>query len=87
MTGFSASCRKASPFAAPYAIFILIDHGRGSNTPATTEDMHISFSKTKKKAKKVKNYSWLLTIKFCNILDMLEELPTTSTFRCPQHFV
>uniref|UniRef100_A0A2P2J0F3 Uncharacterized protein MANES_15G110500 n=1 Tax=Rhizophora mucronata TaxID=61149 RepID=A0A2P2J0F3_RHIMU len=32
MTGFSASWRKASPFAAPNAIFILVDHGRGSNT-------------------------------------------------------
>jgi hypothetical protein len=51
MTGFSASCRKASPFAAPYAIFILIDHGRVSNTPATTEDMHISITKTKKPKK------------------------------------
>lgn len=37
MTGFSASWRKASPFAAPNAIFILMDQGRGSNTPATME--------------------------------------------------
>lgn len=38
MTGFSASWRKASPFAAPNTIFILIDHGMGSNTPATEGD-------------------------------------------------
>jgi hypothetical protein len=39
MTGFSASWRNASPFAAPNAIFILMDHGIGSNTPATKEEL------------------------------------------------
>lgn len=33
MTGFSASWRKASPFAAPMAIFILVDHGREIEYP------------------------------------------------------
>lgn len=40
MTGFFASWRKASPFAAPNAIFILIAHERGSNT--STKDTHSS---------------------------------------------
>jgi len=33
MTGFFASCRKARPFAAPAAIFILVDHGNDAVYP------------------------------------------------------
>lgn len=40
MTGFSASCRNASPFAAPNAIFILVNQERGSKTPGTVENYH-----------------------------------------------
>uniref|UniRef100_A0A2P2R228 Uncharacterized protein n=1 Tax=Rhizophora mucronata TaxID=61149 RepID=A0A2P2R228_RHIMU len=31
MTGFSASCKKASPFAAPIAIFSLVPHGNDTD--------------------------------------------------------
>lgn len=34
ITGLSASCRKANPFAAPKAIFILVDHGKVVEYPA-----------------------------------------------------
>jgi hypothetical protein len=40
MTGFSASCRKARPFAAPRAIFILVDHGSDTEYPAHQEIRH-----------------------------------------------
>jgi len=33
MTGFSAPCRKASPLAAPVAIFNLVPHGRDTESP------------------------------------------------------
>lgn len=33
ITGFFASWRKASPLAAPKAIFILIDHGSETENP------------------------------------------------------
>ena len=33
ITGLSASCRKARPFAAPNAIFILVDHGKVAEYP------------------------------------------------------
>jgi len=33
MTGFFASCKKARPFAAPTAIFILVDHGNDVEYP------------------------------------------------------
>lgn len=33
ITGFSASWRKATPFAAPTAIFILVDHGSDTEYP------------------------------------------------------
>lgn len=33
ITGLSASCRKARPFAAAKAIFILADHGKGAEYP------------------------------------------------------
>lgn len=33
MTGFFASCKKARPFAAPTAIFILVDHGKDAEYP------------------------------------------------------
>lgn len=36
MTGFSASWRKARPFAAPSAIFIRVDHGSDTEYPATS---------------------------------------------------
>lgn len=49
MTGFSASCRKASPFAAPNAIFILMYHERGSSTPATGDTMYIDIKASEKK--------------------------------------
>lgn len=34
MTGFSAPCRKASPLAAPIAIFNLVPHGNDIEIPA-----------------------------------------------------
>lgn len=34
ITGLSSSCRKASPLAAPNAIFILVDHGKAAAYPA-----------------------------------------------------
>jgi len=33
ITGCSASWRKAKPFAAPTAIFILVDHGSDAENP------------------------------------------------------
>lgn len=38
MTGFSASWRKARPFAAPTAIFILVDHGNDTEYPLNPEN-------------------------------------------------
>ena len=36
MTGFSASCKKERPLAAPSAIFILDDHGNETEYPVIT---------------------------------------------------
>ena len=40
ITGFSASWRKPRPFAAPRAIFILVDHGSDTEYPAKPNDRH-----------------------------------------------
>jgi len=42
MTGFFASCRKARPFAAPAAIFILVDHGNDAVNPASEKKLKFS---------------------------------------------
>lgn len=39
ITGFSDSWRKARPFAAPRAIFILVDHGSDAEYPKNPESM------------------------------------------------
>jgi hypothetical protein len=43
MTGFSSSWRKASPFAAPTAIFSLVNQGKAAEYPASiqTRQEHI----------------------------------------------
>lgn len=42
MTGFFASCRKARPFAAPAAIFILVDHGNDAVNPVIRKKIKFS---------------------------------------------
>ena len=42
ITGFSASWRKARPFAAPSAIFILVDHGSDTEYPEIKNNILIS---------------------------------------------
>jgi len=55
ITGFSASsCKKAKPLAAPRAIFILMDQGRGKDPANIFEKTHFS---------KPQNY----TLKFATI--------------------
>jgi len=38
MTGFSDSWRKARPFAAPTAIFVLADHGNDTEYPKNSKN-------------------------------------------------
>jgi len=42
MTGFFASCRKARPFAAPAAIFILVDHVNDAVNPVSRKKLRFS---------------------------------------------
>jgi hypothetical protein len=44
MTGFSAPCKKASPLAAPIAIFILVPHGNVVDTPNDTKEIRSTSS-------------------------------------------
>lgn len=43
MTGFSASCRKARPLAAPKAIFTLVAHVRDTENPEDESKIDHSF--------------------------------------------
>ena len=51
ITGFSASCRKARPFAAPRAIFILVDQGNETEYPGIPEIL-VQFSNSRQKKQK-----------------------------------
>ena len=46
MTGFSCSWRKARPFAAPIAIFILVNQGKVAVKPALISNMEICIRKS-----------------------------------------